>query len=51
GSLSPMLNRGIGMGYVPKELSKEGSTIYIDIRGKLIEAEVIKFPFVKTQTA
>ncbi|NNC86091.1 MAG: glycine cleavage system aminomethyltransferase GcvT, partial [Bacteroidia bacterium] len=42
GSLSPMLNRGIGMGYVPKELSKEGSTIYIDIRGKLIEAEVIK---------
>ena len=51
GSLSPMLEKGIGMGYVPVSFAKEGSTIYIDIRGKLCEAEVVKFPFVNTQTA
>ncbi len=43
---SPMLEKGIGMGYVPKELSKKGTKIKIQIRKKQIAAEVVKVPFV-----
>jgi len=47
GTQSPSLNKAIGMGYVPIELSKEGSEIYISIRGKRILARVVKLPFYK----
>jgi aminomethyltransferase len=46
GTMSPSLNLGIGLGYVPTELSKVGSEIYIDIRNKSLKAEVIKLPFI-----
>lgn len=46
GTSSPMLNVGIGLGYVTTENSKVGSTIYVDVRGKLLQAEVVKLPFV-----
>ncbi len=45
GSISPILNIGIGMGYVPIALSEAGSQIDIMIRGKAIKAEVVKTPF------
>ena len=45
GTQSPTLNEGIGLGYVPKVYSTVGSLIYLDIRGKLIRAEVVKLPF------
>jgi len=47
GTMSPSLNIPIGMGYVPAELSQPGSEIFIEIRGKLIKAEVVKLPFYK----
>jgi aminomethyltransferase len=47
GNLSPMLQKGIGMGYVPPTLSQPGSAILIDIRGKACPAVVIKPPFYK----
>jgi aminomethyltransferase len=47
GTQSPSLNKAIGMGYVPTQLSKEGSEIYISIRGKRILARVVKLPFYK----
>jgi aminomethyltransferase len=47
GTQSPTLNLGIGMGYVMSNYSPIGSTIYIDIRDKLIKASVVQFPFVK----
>ncbi len=47
GTQSPTLNIGIGMGYVMSSYSAIGSTIYIDIRDKLIKASVVQFPFVK----
>lgn len=47
GSISPVLNVGIGMGYVPTELSKPGSEIFISIRDKNLKARVVKLPFVK----
>ena len=45
GTMSPSLNKGIGMGYVPKELSKPDSEIYIQVRKKQLKAKVVKMPF------
>lgn len=47
GTQSPTLQKAIGIGYVPKEISKEGTEIYISIRNTNIKAKVVKFPFVK----
>jgi aminomethyltransferase len=44
GSHSPMLERGIGMGYVPAELAQPGSELTIDVRGRLRRAGVVKKP-------
>ncbi|HLM10000.1 MAG TPA: glycine cleavage system aminomethyltransferase GcvT [Thermoleophilaceae bacterium] len=40
GSLSPCLEIGIGMGYVPAEASAPGTAIEVDVRGKSRTAEV-----------
>jgi aminomethyltransferase len=40
GSLSPCLETGIGMGYLPLAASEPGTTIEVDVRGKLRSAEV-----------
>ncbi|MDA9261800.1 glycine cleavage system aminomethyltransferase GcvT [Flavobacteriales bacterium] len=45
GTMSPSLNKGIGMGYVPKELSKADSEIFIQVRKKQLKAKVVKMPF------
>ena len=47
GTMSPTLNKAIAMAYVPKELSKVGSTVYIQVRKKQIKAEVVALPFLK----
>ncbi|MCC7522073.1 MAG: glycine cleavage system aminomethyltransferase GcvT [Flavobacteriaceae bacterium] len=47
GTMSPSLNMGIGMGYVPIEMSKLDTVIYIQIRNKNIPAKVVKLPFYK----
>jgi aminomethyltransferase len=47
GTQSPSLQKAIGMGYVTKELAKEGTEIYISIRNNNIKAKVVKFPFLK----
>jgi aminomethyltransferase len=48
GTMSPMLNKGIGMGYVKKSSSDVGSDISIGIRNKQIPATIVKPPFYKT---
>jgi aminomethyltransferase len=45
GTLPPTINRPIGLGYVPKELSAVGTAFEIEIRGKQIPAMVVKRPF------
>jgi aminomethyltransferase len=45
GTMSPSLNKGIGMAYIKIDHSKIGSEIYIDIRGKKLKASVLKMPF------
>ncbi len=47
GTMSPMLKIGIGMGYVPYELRKAGSEIFIQVRNKQLRAKVVKLPFWK----
>jgi aminomethyltransferase len=47
GTVSPSLGIPIAMAYVPSALSKPGSTVEVDIRGKRFKAEVIKPPFYK----
>lgn len=45
GTVSPMLSKGIALGYVPVDLAKVGTKLAIDCRGKINAAEVIKPPF------
>ena len=47
GTMSPSLDKGIGMGYVPVELATPGSKINIQIRKKALPATVVKMPFYK----
>ncbi len=47
GTMSPSLKKGIGMGYVKKELSKRDGKIYIQIRKKQIRATIVRLPFYK----
>ncbi len=47
GTMSPSLNKAIGLGYVPIEFKEEGSTIFIGVRKKMLEAKVVKLPFYK----
>jgi aminomethyltransferase len=50
GTKGPSVGKAIGMGYVEKAYSKSGTTIYIDVRGKQLEATTQKLPFYqKTQ--
>ena len=47
GTMSPSLNKGIGMGYVRSDFSEVGTEIGIKIRKKIVLAKVIKLPFYK----
>ena len=50
GTFSPMLEKGIGTGYVPTAYSNIGNDLGIDIRGKVISAKIVKPPFYKKGT-
>jgi aminomethyltransferase len=47
GNLSPLLQKGIGLGYVPTRFSGLGTEVLIDIRGRVHPAVVVKLPFYK----
>lgn len=46
GSMSPTLKANVAMAYLPRTLSKPGSEVFIEIRGKKRPAKVVKMPFV-----
>ena len=46
GTMSPVLNLGIGMGYVAREYAAFGTEIFVQIRNKAIPAEIVKVPFI-----
>ena len=47
GTMSPSMNIGIGMGYVPTKYSEIGTEIFIRIRKNDVPAKVVKLPFYK----
>ena len=49
GTMSPMLEVGIGMGYVPAASAKPGSELVIDVRGKDRRGVVEKKPLYKKE--
>jgi aminomethyltransferase len=50
GTHSPMLDVGIGMGYVPTPNATFDSELVIDVRGKLRRARVVKKPIYRKET-
>lgn len=46
GTMSPCLKQGIALGYVKAPYAKVGTHVAVVIRERLIEAEVVKIPFV-----
>ncbi len=47
GSPSPTLGKNIGLGYVPADRAKVGTRLGVEIRGKVVDAVVVKTPFYK----
>jgi len=47
GSPAPFLKKNIGMGYVPLGLTTVGTELQIDVRGKMVTAQVVPLPFYK----
>ncbi len=50
GTLSPCLEVGIGMAYVPADRTEVGTPFQIDVRGRLRDAKVHAKPFVAKKT-
>lgn len=48
GTMSPMLNCGIGMGYVETSFAGPGTEIFISVRNKNLKATVEKLPLYKS---
>ncbi|MCW5910024.1 MAG: glycine cleavage system aminomethyltransferase GcvT [Cyclobacteriaceae bacterium] len=46
GTQSPLLNIGIGLGYVAAEFAAVGSEIFVDVRGRSLKAIVSKLPLI-----
>lgn len=46
GTMSPMMNVGIGLGYVTISHTNPGSEIFIDVRGRNLKAQVSKLPLI-----
>lgn len=47
GTTGPTVEAAIGMGYIPLAMSKAGTRLVIDCRGKQVAAEVVEGPFYK----
>lgn len=50
GSYAPSLETAIGQGYVPREYSKIGTDVFVDVRGRKIAAKIAKMPFMDART-
>jgi aminomethyltransferase len=49
GTHSPLLEQGIGMGYVPTRLAGPGQELTIDVRGRPRRARVVEKPIYKRE--
>lgn len=46
GTLSPVLQKGIALGYVETGQAVVGQEVYVKVREKLLRAEIVRLPFV-----
>ncbi len=46
GTMSPMLQKGIGMGYVNQGYTKFDTEIFIKVRNRKLRAKIVRIPFV-----
>jgi aminomethyltransferase len=51
GSYCPTVDRAVGLGYLPVDLTETGQRLFVDCRGRMIEAQVVKGPFYKARGA
>ncbi|MFL5980086.1 MAG: glycine cleavage system aminomethyltransferase GcvT [Gaiellaceae bacterium] len=49
GTHSPMLDRGIGLAYVPSPAAKPGTELAVDVRGRTRAARIVKRPIYKRE--
>ncbi|MDW8339155.1 MAG: glycine cleavage system aminomethyltransferase GcvT [Thermoleophilia bacterium] len=49
GTYSPMLDRGIGLGYVPTSVAAPGNELVVDVRGKRRRARVVPKPIYRKE--
>jgi aminomethyltransferase len=47
GTFSPTMEKSIALARVPRATGAPGATIQVDVRGKLLNARVVKAPFVR----
>jgi aminomethyltransferase len=47
GSISPILQKGIGMGYIKTSEAALGNEIFVQIRNKNLKAKVVRLPFIQ----
>lgn len=45
GSPAPFLKKNIGLAFVPPDIAETGTEIEIDVRGRLIAAQIVQTPF------
>jgi aminomethyltransferase len=50
GNFSPMLERGIALGFVPPDVGP-GAAVEVDLRGKAAPGKVVKLPFLEKRAA
>ncbi len=50
GTLSPSIDRGIGLGYVPPAHAEVGNVLQVDVRGRIRDADVVSLPFYKKES-
>jgi aminomethyltransferase len=51
GGLSPTLNFGIALGYLPPDLNEPGTELAMVVRGRRVPAKVVRLPFVPQRPA
>ncbi len=48
GTISPSLNKAIGLAYIPSSMNSLGTEIFVLVRNKQLKAKVVSLPFYKT---
>ena len=49
GTHCPFIGQGVAMGYIPVEEIEIGKHLNADVRGRMVEVEIVKLPFYKIE--